>query len=147
MRVVLLALSLFMLTVQPSFADMPFGKKSAGVGGFMKGAKAPWLKEAAKDVGTNPTGWSRQWCGRYMRTVMPNPISSNRAIDWRHYGKGLKGPKVGAVAVMPHHVGIVQSFDDKSVTLVSGNHSGSAGARKVGVGRYARSRIVAYRWP
>ncbi|MEG6510085.1 hypothetical protein V6C03_14030 [Methyloligella sp. 2.7D] len=143
MRVVLLAMSFILLATTASFAD----QQKRGVHGFMRGAGTPWLKAAMKDVGTNPTGWSHQWCGRYMREVMPNAISSNRAIDWKHYGKALKGPKVGAVAVMPHHVGIVTSYDGSSVTLVSGNHSGSSGNRKVGVGRYSRSRIVAYRWP
>ncbi|ODA67689.1 hypothetical protein A7A08_01724 [Methyloligella halotolerans] len=128
----------------PAYAAFPFalfGGMGHGAGGM------PWLQAAMADIGTNPTGWSRQWCGRYMRTVMPNPIASDRAIDWRHYGKALPGPKVGAVAVMPHHVGIVTAFDASSVTLVSGNHSGRPGARTVGVGRYPRSRIVAYRWP
>jgi hypothetical protein len=48
---------------------------------------------------------------------------------------------------MKHHVGIVKEIGGSQVTLVSGNHSGRSGARSVGVGKYARGRVVAYVWP
>jgi hypothetical protein len=41
---------------------------------------------------------------------------------------------------MPHHVGIVTAVGPGYVVLVSGNHS-----HKVGVGRYASNKIIAYR--
>lgn len=130
----------------PAMAAFPFALFS-GVGQGAPGG-TPWLRAAMADVGTNPTGWSHKWCGRYMRTVMPDPIASDRAIDWRHYGKPSQ-LKPGAVVVMPHHVGIVgpEGCANGRCQVVSGNHSGRSGARTVGVGYYATSRFVAVRWP
>ena len=41
---------------------------------------------------------------------------------------------------MQHHVGIVTAVGPDYVVLVSGNHG-----HKVGVGRYASNKIIAYR--
>jgi hypothetical protein len=48
---------------------------------------------------------------------------------------------------MAHHVGIVKEISGNQLMLVSGNHSGPSGARRVGVGKCARGRVVAYVWP
>ena len=53
---------------------------------------------------------------------------------------------VGCVVVTKrkggHHVGIVKGYDTKgNVITVSGNHG-----RKVGVGKYAKRSVVAYRY-
>ena len=71
----------------------------------------------------------------------------NTAISCLKAGRRLSSPQVGALAVMAHHVGIVKEVSGDSVTLVSGNHSGRSGTRQVGVGKYARSRVVVYVWP
>jgi uncharacterized protein (TIGR02594 family) len=151
MRAVILATSFVLLATCPSFAQGFDPDHSPAVHGFMKGAGTPWLKEALRDVGTNPTGWSHKWCGKQMNTWLQQTgrqgTGSNTAASFARYGQALSGPKVGAIAVMSHHVGIVENFDASSVTLVSGNNVGRSGHRTVGVGRYPRSRIIAYRWP
>ena len=55
--------------------------------------------------------------------------------------------RIGAIDVMPNHVGIVAFVGDDYVILVSGNHGGSSGYRSVGLGRYAMSRITTFRMP
>jgi uncharacterized protein (TIGR02594 family) len=106
----------------------------------------PWLNQALRDLGTNPTGWSRQWCAKsvnlWLQQSDKRGCGGNTAISWLKAGRRLSGPQVGALAVMAHHVGIVKAVNGNSLTLVSGNHN-----RKVGIGSYSRARAVAYVWP
>lgn len=110
-------------------------------------ANPPWLRQAMSDIGTNPTGWSHKWCGRYMDMVMPGG-AGNASASWRSYGRP-SAARPGAVAVMNGHVGIVgpQGCSKGRCQIVSGNHSGRSGNRKVGMGYYSMSRIVTFRWP
>jgi hypothetical protein len=102
------------------------------------------LHRAIKDIGTNPTGWSHRWCGRQMAMWVGE--GSNLAKDWAHYGRPSV-PKPGAIGVMNSHVGVVKEVQDHRVILVSGNHSGKSGNRKVGLGSYPMSRFIAFREP
>ena len=102
------------------------------------------LHRAIKDIGTNPTGWSHRWCGRQLAMWVGE--GSNLAKDWAHYGRPSV-PKPGAIGVMNGHVGVVKEVKGHRVILVSGNHSGKSGNRKVGIGSYPRSRFIAFREP
>lgn len=102
------------------------------------------LARAMRDIGTNPTGWSHQWCGRQMAMWVGN--GSNLARDWARYGKPTT-PKPGAIGVMNGHVGVVKELQGNRVILVSGNHAGKSGNRKVGIGSYPVSRFIAFREP
>jgi hypothetical protein len=119
--------------------------------GALRDVGSPWLDHALRDVGTNPTGWNRQWCAKSVNLWLERSgkrgCGGNTAISCLHAGRKLSGPQVGALAVMAHHVGIVKEVNGNSVTLVSGNHSGRSGARSVGISKYARGRVVAYVWP
>jgi hypothetical protein len=122
-----------------------------GLTGAMRDVESPWLDHAMDDVGTNPTGWKRQWCAKsvnlWLQRSGKKGCGGNTAISCLSAGRKLAEPTIGALAVMKHHVGIVTEVHDSQVTLVSGNHSGRSGARKVGVGKYARGRVVGYVWP
>ena len=122
-----------------------------GLTGAMRDVGSPWLDHAMNDVGTNPTGWKRQWCAKsvnlWLQRSGKKGCGGNTAISCLNAGRKLAGPTIGALAVMKHHVGIVKEVHGSQVTLVSGNHSGRSGARSVGVGKYARGRVVAYVWP
>jgi uncharacterized protein (TIGR02594 family) len=126
--------------VTPESSDL------GAISGAMRYAGSPWLDHAVHDVGTNPTGWKRQWCAKSMNLWLERSgkrgCGGNTAISCLNAGRRLSGPQVGALAVMAHHVGIVKEVSGNSVTLVSGNHN-----RKVGVGKYPRGRVVAYVWP
>jgi hypothetical protein len=129
----------------------PEGTGVEAITGAMRYADSPWLSHAMNDVGTNPTGWKRQWCAKSMNMWLQlsgkRGCGGNTAISCLHAGQKLPGPQVGALAVMAHHVGIVKEVNGRHVTLVSGNHSGRSGARSVGVGKYSAARVVAYVWP
>lgn len=95
-------------------------------------------------LGRNPTGWGHQWCGHYLDMVLRETGhrgGGNLAAGYAHYGRPCS-PQVGAIAVMPHHVGVVMAVGPGYVTLISGNHG-----HKVGIGKYPRARIMAFRMP
>jgi hypothetical protein len=99
--------------------------------------------------GKNPTGWSHNWCARYLDMVLQEagyPSGGSLARGYASYGQPTAA-RVGAIAVMPNHVGVVAFVGDDYVILVSGNHGGSSGHRTVGLGRYAMSRITTFRMP
>jgi hypothetical protein len=99
--------------------------------------------------GKNPTGWSHNWCAHYLDMVLQEagyPSGGNLARGYASYGQPTPA-RVGAIAVMPNHVGVVAFVGDDYVILVSGNHGGSSGDRTVGLGRYAMSRITTFRMP
>jgi len=99
--------------------------------------------------GKNPTGWSHNWCAHYLDMVLQEagyPSGGNLARGYASYGQPTPA-RVGAIAVMPNHVGVVAFVGDDYVILVSGNHRGSSGDRTVGLGRYAMSRITTFRIP
>lgn len=99
--------------------------------------------------GKNPTGWNHNWCARYLGMVLQEagyPSGGNLAREYASYGQPAPA-RVGAIAVMPHHVGIVAFVGDGYVIVVSGNHGGRSGHRTVGLGRYAMSRITTFRMP
>ena len=99
--------------------------------------------------GKNPTGWSHNWCARYLDMVLQEagyPSGGNLARGYASYGQPTPA-RVGAIAVMPNHVGVVAFVGDDYVILVSGNHGGNSGHRTVGLGRYALSRITTFRMP
>jgi len=102
------------------------------------------LNRAMQDIGRNPTGWSHRWCGRQMAMWVGE--GSNLAREWAHYGSAT-APKPGAIGVMNGHVGVVKEVQGNRVILVSGNHSGKSGNRKVGIGSYPMSRFIAFREP
>jgi hypothetical protein len=105
---------------------------------------ATLLNRAMRDVGRNPTGWSHRWCGRQMAMWVGQ--GPNLARDWAHYGKATSA-RPGAIGVMNGHVGVVKEVKGTRVILVSGNHAGKSGNRKVGVGSYPMSRFIAFREP
>jgi hypothetical protein len=122
-----------------------------GLTGAMRYIESPWLDHAINDLGTNPTGWKRVWCARSMTMWLQKSgkrgCPTDAAISCLEAGERLEEPKIGAIAVLKHHVGIVKEIHDRHVVLVSGNNRGKPGARKVGISRFARATIVGYVWP
>ena len=100
------------------------------------------IRLAMEHLGDNPTGWRHSWCGRFLAMTLEEAGhrgGGNLAAGYADYGLPAKA-QVGAIAVMPHHVGIVTAVGPDYVVLLSGNHG-----HKVGVGRYAKNKIIAYR--
>ena len=100
------------------------------------------IRLAMEHLGDNPTGWRHSWCGRFLAMTLEEAGhrgGGNLAAGYADYGLPAKA-QAGAIAVMPHHVGIVTAVGPDYVVLLSGNHG-----HKVGVGRYAKNKIIAYR--
>jgi uncharacterized protein (TIGR02594 family) len=105
--------------------------------------------EAKRWIGTNPTGWERLWCARFMNFVLKRAgypgTGSDAAASFANYGRRLLWPQVGAIAVMHRgknggHVGVVSGFDSNgNPIIISGNHN-----KRVGVAVYPRERVYAY---
>lgn len=84
---------------------------------FSQAAKASKVKHA---VGPRPG----RWCGWYMRTQKGGGPELNLARNWKNWGRASK-PKVGAVVVWPHHVGMITGRTAEGHWIVrSGNDGG-----------------------
>jgi hypothetical protein len=104
------------------------------------------LQVAERYVGHgNFTGFNGPWCaasvGLWLREAGYSRLGSLAAVSYAHYGRP-SAPKVGAVAVLPHHIGIVAKVYPTSILLLSGNHR-----HNVGYGMVSIRRIVAFRQP
>jgi len=104
------------------------------------------IRVAERYLGGNPTGWAHDWCARFLNAVVlpeagERGTGDNRAISFARWGEP-SGPQPGAIAVMPHHVGIVMADEGSRVRIISGNHG-----HRVAIGDYPKAMIVAYRWP
>ncbi|MGA9540906.1 MAG: hypothetical protein WBQ77_07640, partial [Methyloceanibacter sp.] len=64
-------------------------------------------------------------CGWYMRTQLGGGPEYNLARNWAKRGRPLNGPRVGAVVVWPHHVGMITGRTKEGHWIVrSGNDGG-----------------------
>jgi uncharacterized protein (TIGR02594 family) len=105
------------------------------------------IAEARKYLGGNPTGWSREWCGRFLDMILKktgHKGGGNLARGYIHYGTRLAGPQVGAIAVFSRkgggHVGIVTGIDaNGNPIIISGNCND-----RVAVATFPASRALAY---
>ena len=87
---------------------------------------------------------SRLWCADFMNMIVGG--TDRRAISYANRGRPAAHGCVNCVAVTKrkggHHVGIVKGYDSQgNPIIISGNHK-----RRVGIGVYARNRVVAYRY-
>jgi uncharacterized protein (TIGR02594 family) len=84
------------------------------------------------------------WCSEFVCKVTGRDCVDDRARSW--LARPRTAPRPGVIAVMSRgrdarsgHVAIVLAVDDATVLAVSGNQRG-----RVGVGRYPRSRVIAF---
>lgn len=70
-------------------------------------------------------GRPRAWCGWWMRTQLGGGPEYNLAANWRHYGRP-SGPRVGAVVVWPHHVGMITGRAANGQWIVKSGNDGNA---------------------
>jgi len=64
-----------------------------------------------------------KWCGWYMRRIFGGNSSYNVARNWANRGTRT-GPRVGAVVVWPHHVGVIVGKAKRGWLIKSGNTAG-----------------------
>lgn len=105
------------------------------------------LRTAETDLGKgNFTSFqSGPWCaaaiGEWLHRAGYRRLPSLAARDYAQYGKPAQ-PAPGVIAVMPHHIGIVQKMVAGGYIVLSGNH-----LNRVAYGFYKPSRIIAFRAP
>jgi hypothetical protein len=82
-------------------------------------------------VGARPA----RWCGWWMRTQKGGGAELNLARNWKNWGRP-SGPRVGAVVVWSHHVGMVTGRTASGQWIVkSGNDGGRVRERPRSVAR------------
>ena len=87
----------------------------ADTGGLISKARA-YNGMTAREIGLKR---GSLWCAAFLRFLgVAGPVD-DRAISFRHLRH--VSPQVGAIAVYPHHVGIVTGFDGRYPVLISGN--------------------------
>ncbi|MGB2930848.1 MAG: hypothetical protein WBE08_11015 [Methyloceanibacter sp.] len=74
-----------------------------------------------RNVGARPA----RWCGWWMRTQKGGGPELNLAANWRHWGRP-SGPRVGAVVVWSHHVGIITGRTAGGEWIVKSGNDGGA---------------------
>jgi len=135
----------FTLPAQANTCSFPcFGGAGAQSGG---GGGSSAVAVAKRYLGTNPTRRGRRWCAEFMnlveRKLGRSGTGSAMAKSYANYGRRVSSPRPGDIAVLSRrgggHVGYVMSVQGNKVKLISGNHG-----RKVGIGTYSRSRVIAF---
>ena len=66
-----------------------------------------------------------RWCGWWMRTQKGGGPELNLAANWRHWGLPT-GPRVGAVVVWSHHVGMITGRTAGGEWIVKSGNDGGA---------------------
>ena len=105
------------------------------------------VANASKYMGSNAYQLglpAKLWCADFMNMLVGG--TDRRAISYAGRGRPAYHGCVNCIAVTKrrggHHVGIVKGYDSSgNPIIISGNHN-----RRVGVGVYARNRVVAYRY-
>ncbi|MGH6824477.1 hypothetical protein [Methyloceanibacter sp.] len=70
-------------------------------------------------------GRPARWCGWWMRTQKGGGPELNLAANWRHWGHPT-GPRVGAVVVWSHHVGMITGRTAGGEWIVKSGNDGGA---------------------
>jgi hypothetical protein len=76
---------------------------------------------AKSGVGGRPA----RWCGWWMRTQKGGGPELNLAANWKHWGRPT-GPRVGAVVVWSHHVGMITGRTAGGEWIVKSGNDGGA---------------------
>ena len=112
-----------MLTVLILASSLPIAPAEAVPSPFANGASqkpAKATKVASRKVGPRPA----RWCGWWMRTQKGGGPEYNLAWNWARWGRPAR-PRVGAVVVWPHHVGMITGRTASGQWIVkSGNDGG-----------------------
>lgn len=103
-----------------SYAYKPKGKSYAYKSTRQASSSIRVKATAAAGVGPRPA----RWCGWWMRTQKGGGPELNLARNWKSWGRP-SGPRVGAVVVWSHHVGMITGRTAGGQWIVkSGNDGG-----------------------
>jgi hypothetical protein len=118
-----------LLTVLVLASSLAAGSAGAFPSPFADGASQRSAKVAKPthfNVGPKPA----RWCGWWMRTQKGGGPELNLARNWANWGRPAHGPRVGAVVVWSHHVGLITGRTKDGQWIVkSGNDGGQVRER------------------
>lgn len=105
------------------------------------------IRKASLYIGSNAKQLglpARLWCADFMNMLLGG--HDRRAFSYINRGAKAQYGCTNCVAVTTRkgggHVGVVKGYDSRgNPILISGNHN-----RRVGIGVYARNRVIAYRY-
>jgi uncharacterized protein (TIGR02594 family) len=110
------------------------------------------VAEARSQIGNGAIyGRATLWCARFVNYLLKatghSGTGSDQAASFSHYGTRVRGPQVGAIAVMARrgggHVGVVSAVaDNGDPVIISGNHG-----HRVREAVYPKGRVYAYVLP
>jgi uncharacterized protein (TIGR02594 family) len=119
---------------------------------WWSGGASSLVAEARSQIGNGAIyGRTTLWCARFVNFILKatghRVTDSDMASSFAHYGTRIRGPQIGAIAVMSRrgggHVGVVSGVDAAGNPIViSGNHG-----HRVAEAIYPRGRIYAYVLP
>ena len=106
------------------------------------------INKASRYIGANASQLglpTRLWCADFMN-MLTKSGTDRRAVSYVKRGRPASHGCVNCIAVTKRkgggHVGIVKGYDSSgNPIIISGNHG-----RRVGVGVYARYKVIAYRY-
>lgn len=87
-------------------------------------------------------GRPAKWCGWFMRTIFGGGPEYNLARNWSKRGSNAGGPRVGAVVVWPHHVGVITGKTSSGWVVKSGNDGGRVRERVRSVSNAIAFRVM-----
>lgn len=82
-----------------------------------------------------------KWCGWFMRTIFGGGPEYNVARNWAYRGKSSK-PKIGAIVVWPHHVGVITGKRNGQWVVKSGNDGGRVRERPRSIANAIAFRLL-----
>jgi hypothetical protein len=111
------------LTVLFLASAVPLAPAKAFPSPFAENA-SPIAAKASRSLHHNVGARPSRWCGWWMRTQFGGGPQYNLARNWAHWGRA-SGPRVGAVVVWSHHVGLITGRTASGEWIVkSGNDGG-----------------------
>lgn len=105
-------------------------------------------KATALKASDDETPWCSAFVNWVMQQVGVEGTRSAAARSWLTWGKEIKEPKAGCIAVLRRgsgwkgHVGFVVGCHDDTIALLGGNQGDA-----VSVAWYPTSKVLGYRWP
>lgn len=111
-----------MATDQVNLYDNKPNTKQSVNGDNFKSKRKLYTVTNHSAVGPRPYAW----CGWWMRTVYGGGPEYNLARNWANRGSNAGGPKVGAVVVWHHHVGVITGKTPKGQWVVKSGNDGGA---------------------
>lgn len=106
-----------------------------------------------EEIRDDDTPYCAAGVGAWLMQAGISGSGSLRAVSYKEFGEPLDGPRAGAIAVVEYngggaHVGLVESWDGNTVSILGANQGHSRGVSEVNVSRFKwGAGQWTFRWP